>query len=209
MTYGDGGTMGSLGSGTLTGVAPLTEKRRGILNEEERERSLLGQKESGEKALGVGLVLTELNIPIGTGRVIVEGRLSKVLSESVVVLDELGTSGVVDCYRHFFLKNGKESRRIIKNTRDRVCTVVPPFGRRPVPDSQYTIIDLEEAPFEPNLVLLRRQKEYEAARCIQNRWRWKVAFKEFSTLLREHRDRLEAIRAEEEYQVCTSPLSHV
>lgn len=118
----------------------------------------------------------------------------------MVVLDELGTSTVKDCYRHFSLKNGKQARRIIKYTHDRICTVVPPFDRRPVQDSQYTIIDLEVAPFEPNLVLLRRQREFEAARCIQNRYRYRLSYREYLVRLNRHRSHLSALQAEGEYQ---------
>lgn len=77
MTYGGGGTMESMGTGTVTGLA-MTEKKRGKLNEERRKQRLKGQGESEGRAAESGLRLTVMHMPLGTGRILAEGRLAKV-----------------------------------------------------------------------------------------------------------------------------------
>ncbi len=62
----------------------MTQKKRVHLEEEIRQTSLRQQERSRKDAQKAGIVLT-MTIPAGTGRVVVEGRIAKVVYVSVLL----------------------------------------------------------------------------------------------------------------------------
>lgn len=60
------------------------------------------------------------------------GRLARVYGKDCVILDPKTSSNIEGAYRHFFLQNGGESRRIEKYSANHMAWVYPPFSVRPV-----------------------------------------------------------------------------
>jgi hypothetical protein len=132
--------------------------------------------------------LLNLQIPSGSRRILAQGRIVQSLSCNQIIIDPLTSSEIEDEYRHFFLENNGFQRRIIKYTPDRVVTVLPPFDLRPIPNTMYYIVDLEETPIEPNLVKIRRERMRRAATALQYAFRYYTAKKILRKLKWERED---------------------
>jgi len=154
--------------------------------------------------------LFNFQIPSGSRRILNQGRIVQSLSTTQVILDPLTSSDILDEYRHFFLENNGIQRRIVKYTPEHVATVVPPFDIRPIVNTMYYVVDQEPTPIEPNLVLIRRERQRKAATALQYALKWYAAKKIFRQLKWEcndaqrKKDAFEAIQAAYEAELAAA-----